>query len=71
MDHIDSSAIPMHTHVYREWDELHSERSWNFAVISIVTYAVMLGKEYRDGHGRPPIQQFGDALQQITAPVPA
>jgi hypothetical protein len=38
---------------------------------SIVTYAVMLGKEYRDVHGRPPIQQFGDALQQIAAPVPA
>jgi hypothetical protein len=29
---------------------------------SVVSYAVMLGKEYREQHGRPPIQEYGDAL---------
>lgn len=29
---------------------------------SVVSYAVMLGKEYREQHGRPPIQEYGEAL---------
>lgn len=38
---------------------------------SIVSYAVMLGKEYRDAHGQPPIQAYGEALQQISPRVAA
>jgi hypothetical protein len=38
---------------------------------SIVTHAVLLGKEYRDAHGTPPIQAFGDALQAVKAPQTA
>jgi hypothetical protein len=32
---------------------------------SIVTYAVMLGKQYREQYGRPPILAYGEALMRI------
>jgi hypothetical protein len=35
---------------------------------SVTTYAVMLGRAYRDLHGRPPIQEYGEALLSITGP---
>ncbi|MCE7980255.1 MAG: DUF4838 domain-containing protein [Caldilinea sp. CFX5] len=35
---------------------------------SIVSYAVLLGQEYRTQHGQPPIQVYGEALMSIRGP---
>lgn len=40
----------------------------NLGFRSVVSYAVLLGKAYRDQHGVPPIQAYGEALLQ-TQPV--
>ena len=33
---------------------------------SVVTYAVMLGQDYRDQHGQPPLREYGEALLSVT-----
>ncbi len=35
---------------------------------SVVTYAVMLGNEYRALYGEPPLRQYGEALAKVNGP---
>jgi len=35
---------------------------------SVVSYAVLLGSRYRQTHGVPPVQEYGEALQEIRGP---
>lgn len=41
----------------------------NLGFRSIVTYGVLLGQAYRDQHGPPPLQVYGESLASIRGPI--
>ncbi len=50
--------LPFRREVLRRDLQLYADLGFR----SVVTYVVMLGQEYRDRHGEPPLQEYGEAL---------